>query len=387
MVSRWLKAAAAAAVALSAIGSFPARAADPPPVVTNGTVIGALGDSIAYTLFQPGDASATNQVPVILQSHGWGGSRTTTASSFTGWLNDGFGVLSFDQRGHGDSGGVASVEDPDIEGQDVRAIIDLVASLDWVSHDLDGNGDPIADDPVLGAIGGSYGGGYQTMGALTDLRDRGATRFNALAPEITWYDLPESLAPRAVPRTLWTTLLYAAAPPHASYIDEGEAVGLATGWFPDGTVPGTVNLKQIFYEHSPKFFADNGMYLDIPVLWGQGITDNLFNLNQGVHNFLDVQTPAARSRSILVGYNGGHVLPEVLPFGQTTGGNTCVPNTPTDGDAWGNFRRAFFHAAFAGDNPRTELGAPRSTWRRAPAGACARSPSGRRPRRPSVPQA
>ena len=59
---------------------------------------------------------------------------------------------------------------------------------------------PIADDPVLGAIGGSYGGGYQTITALTELSETGRTRFDALAPEITWYDLPEALAPQGVVR-------------------------------------------------------------------------------------------------------------------------------------------------------------------------------------------
>src|SRR5687767_13372448 len=51
---------------------------------------------ICYTLFKPATASPDNQVPVVLHSHGWGGSRTTTASSFTKWLDAGIGVLSFD---------------------------------------------------------------------------------------------------------------------------------------------------------------------------------------------------------------------------------------------------------------------------------------------------
>src|SRR5688572_29225767 len=58
---------------------------------------------ICYSLFQPAGASKDNPVPLIFHSHGWGGSRTTSASAFQSWLDKGFGVLSFDQRGFGES--------------------------------------------------------------------------------------------------------------------------------------------------------------------------------------------------------------------------------------------------------------------------------------------
>ena len=50
-------------------------------------------------------------------------------------------------------------------------------------------------DPRLGAIGGSYGGGYQFLGAFEELRLHGKPVFDALAPEITWNDLNQQ--PRA----------------------------------------------------------------------------------------------------------------------------------------------------------------------------------------------
>jgi len=330
----------AVAMVSGVLGMGAARAADE-GTVSNGTVTSADGTLVHYSLFKPNGAGPANQVPMIFHSHGWGETRSRAVADFNDWLADGFGVLSFDQRGHGESTSEATVEDPAREGADVRALIDFVASLDWVQIDAPG-------DPVLGAIGGSYGGGYQTIGALTDLKALGHTRFNAIAPEITWFDLPDSLGPQLVPRTLWTTLLYAVAPKHASYIDQGEAIGLATATFPDGSLPAGPNLKQIFYEHSPKWFSDHHYHLDIPVLFGQGITDNLFNLNQGIHNYQEVLTANARSESILVGYNSGHVLPEALPLSTNPSGNPCV----TD---WGKFERAFFHAAFAGLNPRTAL--------------------------------
>src|SRR3712207_7113541 len=65
---------------------------------------------------------------------------------------------------------------PERETEDIQAVIDHVADIDWVALDAPG-------DPVLGAIGGSYGGGYQTMTALDEIHETGHTRFNALRSE------------------------------------------------------------------------------------------------------------------------------------------------------------------------------------------------------------
>ncbi len=161
---------------------------------------------ICYTLFRPAGASRTDRVPFIMHSHGWGGSRTRDAASFQKWLDAGYGVLSFDQRGFGESGGKAHVQNPDVEGHDVRRLIAFIADLGWVRKDAPG-------DPRMGAIGGSYGGGFQFLGAFESLRLRGTPIFDALAPEITWYDLKESLAPEEVTRTEWAAALSAAALP------------------------------------------------------------------------------------------------------------------------------------------------------------------------------
>ena len=291
------------------------------PTVTNGCVdsVPEPGTTtpvhICYTLFQPAGASRRHPVPMVLHSHGWGGSRTRTADAFTAWLDAGFGVLSFDQRAHGESTGVAHVMNPDYEGEDVIRIVDLVASLDWVAKQG-------RNDPVLGSIGGSYGGGYQLAGAFTELRDRGRTRFDALAPEITWYDLKQSLAPQEVPRAQWLSILYAGGgsklPPS---IQQAFVTAITTGGWPQGEAG--VELTRFFAKNGPAWHVAHGRRLNIPVLFGQGLTDNLFNLNQGIANFEKALTPGARKRSMLIGYNGGHTLPSVLPPGFGTPGDPC----------------------------------------------------------------
>ena len=347
--SRILVGAAAAALSLSGLSAVPLHAAG---VTTTNACFASVPDpgttapvQICYSLFQPDSASAATPVPVIFHSHGWGGSRSTSASSFTAWLDAGFGVISFDQRGFGASGGKAHVENPDVEGQDVLAMVDMLAELDWVAKDAPG-------DPVIGAIGGSYGGGYQFVGAFTDMMERGdgTTRFNALAPEITWYDLKESLAPSEVARTLWVSALYAAgnlSDAHTDTVHKGLAYGSATGQWPKGEVPGA-DLDAFFLKNGPKWHVSQGRKLNIPVLFGQGITDNLFNLNQGIKNFDNALTASAKSQSIFVGYNGGHVLPSALPTG--FGGDSDPCSTELGGGSFSALAQKFMREELKGES-------------------------------------
>ncbi len=351
------KIASLAALSLVAVLLVPGMAsADPGDTVEQVVVKSdADGTDIAITVAKPAEASTSAPVPVILHSHGWGGSRTTTLSGdVAAFVNAGFGVVSIDQRGFGASGGEANVEDPDLEAEDIDSVIDYVATLDWVALNEDNNGDPIVGDPVLGAVGGSYGGGYQTMAAFDETQEEGSTRFDAIIPEITWYDLNESLAPQGVPRTAWTTALYAAgASALPQYVHEGFAWGAATSLWPDGTILGQANenvpdLDSEFHEHGPVAFVERGVLLDIPMLLRQGSSDNLFNLNQGLHIFNKGLTPAAQSESLFVGYNGGHALPNAFPLGKASGTDSC------SGD-WTALRVAFFRAVFDND-PATNPG-------------------------------
>lgn len=267
---------------------------------------------ICYSWFRPEGATAKKRVPLIFSSHGWGGSRSTSRADFADFLDAGFGVLTFDQRGFGESGGKAHLEHPDVEGKDVQGLVDVVAGLDWVAQNKPG-------DPVLGAIGGSYGGGYQFVGAFSELRDKGYTRFDALAPQITWHSLSESLAPQDVFRTEWALALYAAGLPadaHTTVVTQSLVEASATGNMPAA-------LAEFLEQTGPAWHVRQGRKLDIPVLFGQGITDTLFPLDQGLKNFQRALTPQAKARSIFVGYNGGHTLPTVLPAGTGVGGDPC----------------------------------------------------------------
>ncbi|MBW3619311.1 MAG: CocE/NonD family hydrolase [Actinobacteria bacterium] len=322
----------------------------------------ADGIAIDITVFRPCGATASSPVPVILHSHGWGGAKST--SGFGSELDAAFGVVSITQRGHGETGGQANTQNPELEAQDIKSVIDFVAALDWVRKDVDGEGVTIADDPVLFAMGGSYGGGYQTITALTEIRESGRTRFNALAPEITWYDLPRSLAPSGVARSLWNSVLYAAGVARIDMhpiIHQGFAWGSTTGQWPDGTVLGqpdpsgsVPDLDTFFHEHSPVAFVEQGHRIDVPVLWRQGSNDTLFPLNEGLDNFAYALTDEARQRSVFVSFNGGHTLPSAYP---------SLRNDPALGgsdvcsvDGFGALRLEFFRDVARGvDDPSRTL--------------------------------
>ena len=299
-------------------------AAEPAPTATDGcqTSVPDPGTSaavqICYTVFKPGSASAKKPVPVLLEGHGWGGSRKTDPADLEAYLSRGYGVISFDQRGFGESGGKAHTMDPDVEGVDVQRLVDVAARLDWVVKDRPG-------DPRIGAIGGSYGGGYQYVGAFSEIAKKGTTRFDALAPEYTWWDLSDALAPKGIARGEWLAALVAVAQPSQALTEEatrGFVEGTATGQFPE-------YMRAFYANNGPKFHIEQGRRLDIPVLVRQGVSDNLFNLNQALKN-LDALTPKARARSVILGFHGGHALPALAPRGSQAGAPVAVGGMGTD---------------------------------------------------------
>src|SRR5437879_11569702 len=184
---------AVAAVLLAA--SAPGLAAAPPKIL-NGNVKSFDGAPIVYTLFIPPGADPAHRVPIIFQTHGWGGTRSTTTGGRVGtFLRNGYAVLTWDSRGFGESGGTVNVDAQQFEVRDVQKLIDFAASRPEIQ--LDGPG-----DPRMGMSGGSYAGGIQLMTASAD------PRIDAIVPEIAWNDLPQSIKPGGVLKLGWGTLLF-----------------------------------------------------------------------------------------------------------------------------------------------------------------------------------
>lgn len=170
------------------------------------------------------------QFPLVLQSHGYGGSRRTELAAdgtlypqhagltsidelTTALAYHNYVVISWDQRGHGESqprnaGGYARLNAPDIETLDARAL------LDWAYDHADTlqlwpqKGTGVAKDLHVGTLGYSYGGAAQMPLAALD------RRIDTLVPVATWYSLLHSLIAEEALKQSWvqTLCLFAVTP-------------------------------------------------------------------------------------------------------------------------------------------------------------------------------
>jgi ABC-2 type transport system ATP-binding protein len=269
---------------------------------------------IPVTVYRPLVANATQQVPMILHSHGFTGKRTNTDDGFKDLVAAGFGVVSFDERGHGDSMDDSEVYfmHPDHEVQDVIKVIDHVSTLEWVLKE-DPSTAAVPNDPVLGAIGGSYGGAYQLMGAIFD------ARLDAIVPEITWNDITEALDPNGAIKSGWVDLFYAAGNAQQSVkfsndFHEGWAWAASTNTFPAGQYGVVPDLYSRLKESSPVSYPGG---IRIPTLLIQGMPDTLFPLNQAVANLRGLE--AFNVEGALYTHLGGHILAT---------GHTGIPASP-----------------------------------------------------------
>ena len=126
----------------------------------------------------------------MLKGPGWGQpGDTNTAGSGYGLFGDlsihtlqtaGYNVLTWDPRGFGQSGGTVESDSPQYEGRDVQQLIDWVAAQPGVQLDA-------KNDPRMGMVGASYGGGIQLVTAAIDCR------IDAIVPQIAWHSLGTSL--------------------------------------------------------------------------------------------------------------------------------------------------------------------------------------------------
>jgi predicted acyl esterase len=147
------------------------------------------GVQLGVSYFEPTGTPPANGWPAVILLHGLGQTRKT--SDFVNWspnklaaqllAPDGYAVLTFDARAHGESGGLFTLDGP-------RELQDLRELFAWLtSH-------PHIDAQHVGAYGASYGGGLVWKAAVEGVP------FAAIVPTATWTDLREALAPQGAVR-------------------------------------------------------------------------------------------------------------------------------------------------------------------------------------------
>ncbi|MFD5676371.1 alpha/beta fold hydrolase [Streptomyces sp. NPDC127040] len=195
--SRLIAGAAALAVVAGA-GTWTAAAAGgaAPAVHREDRVLDMPGAGIDTSYFTAGGGEAGGgKRPAVLLGHGFGGSKDDVRAQAEQLARDGYAVLTWSARGFGRSGGRIGLNDPEHEVKDVSRLVDWLATRPEVRLDA-------AGDPRVGVSGASYGGAVSLLAAGYD------ARVDAIAPQITYWNLADSLFPGGVFKKLWAGIFF-----------------------------------------------------------------------------------------------------------------------------------------------------------------------------------
>ncbi|GIJ51606.1 ABC transporter ATP-binding protein [Virgisporangium aliadipatigenens] len=148
---------------------------------------GPAGDqsvTLDATLYLPKEE---RPVPAVLLAHGFGGTKRSVDTDARELAELGYAVLTWTAQGFGRSTGEIHLNSPDWEVKDAQGLIDWLAARPEVRKTG-------ANDPVVAAVGGSYGGALSLLLAGVD------QRVDAIVPMITWNDLANAFLPEATGR-------------------------------------------------------------------------------------------------------------------------------------------------------------------------------------------
>jgi ABC-2 type transport system ATP-binding protein len=200
-------------------------------------------------------------------------------------IRENYNVVTWDPRGEFASGGRMHLDSELFEARDVSEIISWVARQPGT--DLEGD----TDDPLVGMVGGSYGGGIQLTSAGID------SRIDAIAPGIAWNSLDTALYPNNAFKTSWASLLALSLAVTGSRPDLEIYAGIFTGVLTGFLTPGQ---QRFLSENSPDTVVGN---ITAPTLFLQGTVDGLFVLEQALANAeaLNGDVPVR-----MIWYCGGH---------------------------------------------------------------------------------
>ncbi|MFJ6213982.1 CocE/NonD family hydrolase [Streptomyces sp. NPDC092296] len=236
-------------------------------------------------------AGGPGRRPAVLLAHGFGGSKDDVRTQAEQLARAGYAVLTWSARGFGRSGGRIGLDAPDAEVQDVRDLVDWLATRPEVQLDA-------AGDPRVGVTGASYGGAVSLLAAAYD------RRIDAIAPQITWWNLAEALFPQSVAggrpadgvfKMLWAGIFFSSGSTDATDATVKTAATTAAGPAATGCGRFTAELCAMYdrvavagrpdaaavtllERSSPSSVADR---IRVPTLVVQGRHDSLFPLDQG----------------------------------------------------------------------------------------------------------
>jgi predicted acyl esterase len=294
--------------------------------------------TLDYDVYVPDSATALTRQPAVVVAHGFGGAKDNaellTLAAF--FASHGYVVLASSHMGFGGSSGCIALDLADYDGRNVASLVDVLAGRPDVLQEAPG-------DPVVGMIGGSYGGGHQ--GGVAAIDDR----VDAIAPHRTWNALQYSLVPdnrvtagmwdldaseQGVFKQGWTSLFYALGstqplmggggcdpvtqqtlypgqPPCPGF--DPRVCPIFAGLTSTGDV--TAEQRALIAGGAMATYVDR---VDVPVLLQQGQSDTLFTLTEA---FATYEALDARGIDVdLIMNSGGHGYPPMPGEGEPYSG-------------------------------------------------------------------
>jgi len=253
------------------------------------------GVSLAATLFEPSGSTPPGGRPAVVVMHGLGGDRTSMnlLATAMGLVGDRYVVLTYDARGHGQSGGLIGFDGPR-ETADARDVFDWLAARPDVARGR------------IGVFGISYGGGA----ALNSLA--AGVPWAAVEVAQTWTNLYAALAPDGLPKSGIIGGILAELP--ASKLDPSvlsirdDAFGVGDPAAARNWAAARSSLSGLRGRRTPVFFM-------------QGRRDFIFGLDQAVQGYEMLTGP----KRLWIG-NHGHP-PSTFPAADT-------PKMLAEGKAW-----------------------------------------------------
>jgi ABC-2 type transport system ATP-binding protein len=301
-----------------------------------GCILSFDGTPIVYNLFEPLHPKP-GSLYAVLEGPGWSGGGATTPNEAL--LGAGFAYMTWDPRGFGQSGGSAMTNAPWAEGRDVSALIDqvLTGRPEIAVNRARKRGEPrqaryyndtkqrnTYGKPVVGMIGGSYGGSIQLAAAAHD------DRIKAIVPAMTWSDLNYAFWPGGVPKLAWTRFLHQfglvqSLSSHGQAIASGGAEGgdggLQVGGIDSGhhegsakaDATGTADAEMLDWGAKRSVLSGygegaRGRVPNVPTLVIQSAADTLFNLTDGWNTFRRIKDANPRLPVKMLAVCSGHVL-------------------------------------------------------------------------------
>jgi predicted acyl esterase len=224
------------------------------------------GVAIAATLHLPDGAPPAAGWPAIVFLHALSANRQQTSALATayGFAGQDYAVLTFDARGHGQSGGLVGIDGP-------REIADTRAVFQWLADR------PDVDGSNIGAWGISYGGGAVLNSLVAGVP------WSAVVTVQTWTDLYSALMPQGL-------------------VKSGLVAGLA------GSIPEAKRDPTLAPLQAAAFAGNSAAVrpwaaqrsslaklgtVTTPVFMAQGRRDFLFGIDQGANAFRRLKGPKA----------------------------------------------------------------------------------------------